>query len=140
MTGMSNTVLSRDDEIEEYSQILPRPAGGARASSVPRPHPPRRAETRPEVVARLEWLDDLMFAAIEGDPVALEAAILAWQKTAEELGVETLEESRVQYLRQAQSVWNALRRQPSQPPQKVLAAIEVISLLAGRYGNHSPLR
>ena len=36
-------------------------------------------EPPPDVMARLEWLDDLMFAAIDGDPVALEAASDAWQ-------------------------------------------------------------
>ena len=43
-----------------------------------------------------------------------------------------LEESRLQYLRRAQSVWNELRHQPNHPPHKVFAAIEIISLLAGK--------
>jgi hypothetical protein len=89
-------------------------------------------ETRPNVIARLEWLDDLMFAAIDGDPVALEAAAHAWQRTVEEIGAEAIEESRRQYLRRAQSVWNALRRQPNPPTYKTLASIEIISLLADR--------
>jgi hypothetical protein len=90
------------------------------------------SETRPEVLARLEWLDDLMFAAIDGDPVALETAADAWRKIVDELGAPTLEESRQQYLRRAQSVWNSLRNVPNHPPHKVFAAIEMISLLAGR--------
>jgi hypothetical protein len=85
-----------------------------------------------DVTARLEWLDDLMFAAIEGDPVALEAAADAWHKLLEELGAQAVEESRRQYLRRAQNVWNTLRHQPNHPPHKVFAAIEVISMLAGR--------
>jgi hypothetical protein len=98
------------------------------------PHPFRadHAESRPEVIARLEWLDDLMFVAIDGDPVALEAAIHAWHRTVEELGAEAVEESRRQYLRRAQSVWNSLRQEPDPPPQKTFAAIEIISLLADR--------
>jgi hypothetical protein len=98
----------------------------------PHPYPISHAETDPDVIARLEWLDDLMFAAIEGDPVALEAATHAWRRTVEELGGEVVEESRRQYLRRAQCVWNALRLDPNQPPRKTFAAIEVISLLAGR--------
>ena len=90
------------------------------------------SETDPDVISRLEWLDDLMFAAIEGDPVALEGAIEAWKKTLDDLGAAAVEESRRQYLRRAQSVWNALRHQPNHPPHKVFAAIEVISLLADR--------
>jgi hypothetical protein len=89
-------------------------------------------DSQSDIEARLEWLDDLMFAAIDGDPVALEAAADAWHKSIDELGAQTVEESRLQYLRHAQSVWNSLRHQPNHPPHKVFAAIEVISLLAGR--------
>ena len=39
-----------------------------------------RQETRPDVIAQLESLDDVIFAAIEGDPAALQAATEAWQK------------------------------------------------------------
>jgi hypothetical protein len=85
-----------------------------------------------DATARLEWLDDLMFAAIDGDPVALEAAADAWHKLLNELGAVAVEESRLQYLRRAQNVWNTLRHQPNHPPHKVFAAIEVISMLAGR--------
>lgn len=98
------------------------------------PHPRRlnHSETRPDVIARLEWLDDLMFAAIDGDPVALETAPGAWKKTIEELGHAAVEESRRQYLRHAQSVWNALRHDPDPPRCRIFAAIEIISLLAGK--------
>jgi hypothetical protein len=83
----------------------------------------------PDVTSRLEWLDDLMFAAIEGDPAALEAAAGAWKQALGELGPQAIEESRLQYLRRAQCVWNELRHKPNHPPHKVFAAIEVISLL-----------
>ncbi len=81
-------------------------------------------------ITRLEWLDDLMFAAIDGDPVALDHAADAWEKTRDELGENAIEESRQQYMRRAQSVWHSLREQPNHPPHKVFAAIEIISLLA----------
>jgi hypothetical protein len=83
-------------------------------------------------IARMEWLDDLMFAAIDGDPIALDHAADAWQKTRDELGQDALEESRQQYLRHAQTVWHSLRSEPNHPPHKVFAAIEIISLLAGK--------
>ncbi|MEX2316951.1 MAG: hypothetical protein WD669_07355 [Pirellulales bacterium] len=98
----------------------------------PHPHLLTREETRPEVVARLEWLDDLMFAAIDGDATALQEASDAWRKLRDELGADTVEESRQQYLRCAQGVWHSLRFQPNHSPEKVFAAIEVISLLTGR--------
>jgi hypothetical protein len=71
-----------------------------------------------------------MFAAIEGDAAALEAAADAWKRARSKLGKEAIEESRQQYLRHAQKVWNELRHQPNHPPHKVFAAIEIISLLA----------
>jgi hypothetical protein len=98
----------------------------------PHLHHVRHEVTDPDLLARLEWLDDLMFEAIEGDPVALDTAITAWQKALDELGSTALEESRHQYLRRAQSVWDDLRNQPNHPPHKLFAAIEIISLLAAK--------
>jgi hypothetical protein len=98
----------------------------------PHTHHVQHIETDPDVLAKLEWLDDLMFEAIEGDAVALETAIDAWHKTLDDLGPAPLEESRMQYLRRAQSVWHELRHQPNHPPHKVFAAIEIISLLAAK--------
>jgi len=88
-----------------------------------------REETRPEVIARLEALDDVIFAAIDGDPAALQESVHAWQMAVAELGSDTIEETRRQYLRRAQSVWESLRRQEVQPPHKIFAAIEIIGLL-----------
>jgi len=104
-------------------------ADGPRAYGLPHPHHVAHTEARPEIVARLEWLDDLMFAAIEGDPVALETAADAWRKTVDELGRPALEESRQQYLRRAQIVWGTLRLDPNNSRERVLATIEIISLL-----------
>lgn len=88
-----------------------------------------REEIRPDVIAQLESLDDVIFAAIDGDPVALQESSKAWQSALSELGADTIEETRRQYLRHAQSVWESLRRQKVQPPHKIFAAIEVIGLL-----------
>jgi hypothetical protein len=97
-------------------------------------HPPKSCsdEQKVDATARLEWLDDLMFAAIDGDPVALDCAADAWRKTRDELGEPALEESRRQYVRRAQTVWRTLRCEPNHSPHKVFAAIEIISLLAGK--------
>jgi hypothetical protein len=88
-----------------------------------------REETRPEVIARLEELDDLIFAAIDGDPSALQQSGTAWERAVAELGHDTIEETRRQYLRHAQGVWESLRHQEVQPPHKIFAAIEIIGLL-----------
>jgi hypothetical protein len=105
-----------------------------KVSATDRPHPHRSYYNVVDLdpTARLEWLDDLMFAAIEGDPVALDNAADAWQKTRDELGEIALEESRQQYMRRAQTVWRTLRAEPNHPPHKVFAAIEIISLLANK--------
>jgi hypothetical protein len=114
-------------EREHYEHVVFQPAVVPEltqdASTFGWSHPPKSCNEEHEVdpIARLEWLDDLMFAAIDGDPVALD-----------ELGEPALEESRQQYVRRAQTVWRTLRYEPNHPPHKVFAAIEIISLLAGK--------
>jgi hypothetical protein len=86
-------------------------------------------ETRPEVMQQLETLDDVIFAAIDGDQAALRESPAAWHHAVRTLGPDAIEETRRQYLRHAQSVWEGLRHQNVQPQHKVLAAIEIIGLL-----------
>lgn len=88
-----------------------------------------REETRPDVIARLEALDDVIFAAIDGDPSALQESGNAWHLAVAELGHDAIEETRRQYLRHAQGQWEKLRGQKVQPPHKIFAAIEIIGLL-----------
>ncbi len=106
----------------------------ARSEADRLPAHPHRDVTEPEIVARLEMLDDVIFAAIEGDAVAMEKASDAWHAALADLGPNVVDESRREYLRRAQTVWESLRHQPNHPPHKVFAAIEIISLLAGRQG------
>src|SRR5262245_54868943 len=108
----------------------PAPKNNHETFNWPHPHRPYYTDADLDATARLEWLDDLMFAAIDGDPVALDCAAEAWNKTVGELGNSALEESRMQYMRHAQTVWHSLRGQPNHPPHKIFAAIEIISLLA----------
>jgi hypothetical protein len=96
------------------------------------PPPVVREEIRPDVIAQLEALDDVIFAAIDGDPAALQKSEAAWQQAVSDLGQETVEETRNQYLRHAQGVWESLRRTKAQPPHKIFAAIEIIGLLVNR--------
>ena len=70
---------------------------------------------------------------VRGDrwrPVALEAAVHAWQRTVEELGAEAVEESRRQYCAVRRACGTRCGSEPDPPPQKTFAAIEIISLLA----------
>jgi hypothetical protein len=129
---MSLNERERIDPGSPQPSSIPAPKQNGAGFDWPHPHRAIHAEVELDPTARLEWLDDLMFAAIDGDPVALDYAADAWHKTRNELGDCALEESRLQYMRHAQTVWHSLRGQPNHAPHKVFAAIEIISLLAGR--------
>lgn len=129
---MSLNEHERTDAGWSQPALTPVPKNSGAAFDWPHPHRTYYTDADLDPTSRLEWLDDLMFAAIDGDPVALDCAADAWHKTVGELGDTALEESRVQYMRHAQSVWHELRSQPNHPPHKVFAAIEIISLLAHR--------
>jgi hypothetical protein len=89
------------------------------------------SDVDPEVVARLESLDDVIFPAIDGDPEALEASGPAWREVIAELGVEAIAETRSEYLRYARSTWQFLVSQTVQQPLRLLAVMKIIGLLIG---------
>ncbi len=91
----------------------------------------RQADANADVVARLEILDDVIFPAIEGDLTALKASEPAWHQTVADLGFDAVQESRCEYLRYAQSVWQFLARQSAQQPLRILAVMKIIGLLMG---------
>jgi hypothetical protein len=86
----------------------------------------------PEMLERLEHLDDLVYDAINGQPGAMEQLRTAWPALADTLGEAPLAESREQYLRYALSVWeqsakaDGLRR-----PDQAIQALDVLCLLFG---------
>lgn len=82
-----------------------------------------------QVMDQLEILDDTIFKAIDGDVTALEQSAGIWESTLKNLGAELLEESRQQYLRQAEGQWQRLRFQSGHSLPKMFAALEIISLL-----------
>ena len=125
------------EEDDDHREAAPegRPASEAARSERRQPHEhPHRDETDPDIIARLEMLDDVIFAAIEGDAAAMEKATDAWHAALSDLGPAVVDESRREYLRRAHTVWETLRHQPYHPPHKLFAAIEIISLLAGQQG------
>jgi hypothetical protein len=84
----------------------------------------------PEVVERLETLDDVVFDAIQGKPAALASLEKLWPAVKRELGDSLLAESREQYIRYALSVW----REPAniegnQDPVRAVHALEVLCVL-----------
>jgi hypothetical protein len=96
--------------------------GGAGVSSIDEPSE--------EVVRRLEELDDSVFAALEGDAAALDRSVRLWRAVTAEFDPEVVAESREQYLRRAETVWNESRTDPVGSLPRAFAAIEVMNLLA----------
>jgi hypothetical protein len=92
---------------------------------------PDHHEEPPEIIQRLESLDDVIFPAIDGDLNALEASESAWRQAVDELGPEVVAESRAQYLRYARTVWEYLSRQTIQQPWRLMAVVKIVGLLLG---------
>ena len=78
----------------------------------------------------LEELDDVIFAAITGDATALAEAKSLWPRVVSEIGFELAEESQEQYLRYAIEAIRHFESQEAHSPERAIAALEVISLLA----------
>lgn len=85
----------------------------------------------PDSIQRLETLDDIIFPAIEGDPEALTASGSAWRAAVADLGFEAVQETRCEYLRYAQNVWQFLVQQSVHQPLRLFAVMKVIGLLMG---------
>jgi len=86
----------------------------------------------PEILEKLEYLDDLVYEAISGHAGSLEQLRTAWPKLLAELGEPMLSESREQYLRYALSVWQECSESDGiRNPSKAIQALDVLCLLFG---------
>lgn len=84
----------------------------------------------PEVLDKLEHLDDLVYEAIGGQPEALEQLRAAWPRFAQELGEDALSESREQYLRYALSIWDQFSQAEGvRQPTRAIHALDVLCIL-----------
>jgi hypothetical protein len=84
----------------------------------------------PEVLERLELLDDLVYEAIRGETNAMRRLEAAWPETLAELGEPLLAESREQYLRYAMSVWEECgAARGMRDPGQAVFALDVLCLL-----------
>lgn len=86
------------------------------------------AEDCPQVVARLERLDDVVFAAIAGHSESLSELERLWPAVLAELGPELVEHSREQYLEFATRVWNE-SRDGLRDAQAGVGALDVLCIL-----------
>ena len=85
----------------------------------------------PEVVARLEALDDAVFDAIQGKAAALAELHELWPALKVELGEALLAESREQYIRYALSIWQEAGRASRETTilARAVNALEVLCVL-----------
>lgn len=77
----------------------------------------------------LEYLDDVVFAAIRGDEPSIEEARQLWPQLVKALPWQEIETSREQYLRYAVETSRRIQDSEGSRPESTLAAIEIISLL-----------
>ena len=90
----------------------------------------RPGADRPEVLARLERLDDLVIEAIDGDAKSLAQLRQEWPNLHEELGAELLADSREQYLRHALCIWQgSVEPHGLRDPARAVHALEVLCIL-----------
>ncbi len=84
----------------------------------------------PEVLEKLETLDDLVYDAIAGKTFALNRLKELWPEIHESLGDDLLQESREQYLRYALSIWeNRGEVTGIRNPARAVQALDVLCLL-----------
>ena len=84
----------------------------------------------PDVLARLEALDDAVFDAVQGKAAALANLHKLWPALKIELGEALLAESREQYIRYALSIWREpADSQGNHDPTRAVHALEVLCVL-----------
>jgi hypothetical protein len=84
----------------------------------------------PEVLEKLEHLDDLVYDAIQGKSPAMDELATFWPTIRKELGDRLLAESREQYLRYAMAIWEEAT-DPAAPrqPSRAVRALDVLCIL-----------
>lgn len=89
----------------------------------------------PEVLEKLELLDDVVYEAIDGQATALERLEKLWPETLATLGEKLVAESREQYLRYALAIWEeCVEPDGVRNPSRATRALDALCLLFG--GNH----
>jgi hypothetical protein len=106
-------------------------AGGTTAvqSAVVVPSKDLQADA-PEVLEKLEALDDAVYDAIHGQPAALERLQALWPAALAQLGEQFVADSREQYLRYALTIWeNCVDAKGVHDPARAVQALEVLCVL-----------
>ncbi|NQU21669.1 MAG: hypothetical protein HQ567_10325 [Candidatus Nealsonbacteria bacterium] len=84
----------------------------------------------PEVLEKLEHLDDVVYEAISGQETSLQELQTLWPEVLAELGESLVDESREQYLRYAMSIWeDTIRDNGIRNPARAMQTLDVLCLL-----------
>ncbi len=84
----------------------------------------------PEVLAKLEHLDDLVYDAIAGKVEAIHELQEYWPRVRDQLGDELLVDSQEQYLRYALSTWTeSIEPDSLREPTRAVHSLEVLCVL-----------
>jgi hypothetical protein len=108
--------------------------GGAAPTDTASAGPPSTGldTSSPEVLEKLEQLDDLVYEAIGGRPDTMEELREVWPQISSELGETLLAESLEQYLRYAMSIWDECSDTDGiRDPSRAIQALDVLSILFG---------
>lgn len=108
----------------DFPEVTARPC-----DQIPRPSGLLGVDS-PRALEMLEELDDAVFAALQGCQTALERTRQLWPQALEAIDWELIDESREQYLRFAVETTQRLQEAEIRTPERSVAALEVISLLA----------
>ena len=106
--------------------LKPAGAAGSQAKAPSK----QLAPDSPEVLGKLERLDDVVFEAISGSTTCLNELGTLWPRVRDELGDELVAASREQYLRYALSIWEeCLDPDGIRNPTRAAAALDVLCIL-----------
>ncbi len=101
-------------------------------SAAPSKMPPSKilGANSPQILGKLEQLDDLVFEAISGQSTSLQQLETLWPEVLDELGDEAVAESREQYLRYALRIWeDCVGSGAVHNPARAVQALDVLCLL-----------
>jgi hypothetical protein len=127
--GFSGATVQRSDRAHSrQEQMMTAPAGPASTRGIDKLIE-SLAEQPAEVLELLERIDDLVFAAISGDELAMTELEVLWPTVVADLDEDLVERSREQYLRCALSICSESVEGGVQRPELAAAAMDVLCVL-----------
>ena len=114
------------------SSAIPSSGTGSSAKASSRVVAPSKnlGTASPQVLEKLELLDDLVYEALSGQTTALNRLEVLWPEIRSKLDDELLAESREQYLQYALSIWeNCVNDSGVRAPARAVQALDVLCVL-----------